>query len=223
MKKTLLTSVGVLGALIGVANAEVTKEQCEKIRRMVWVEKDNTCILRNICGSNSSQSNSYCSKTFVQTQTMTPEQAYKLVNMYLIKKGDGNKCQKVELRDLNPNNTGQDFVQCTTADGYYEFEFDDVSESFVSTARESIAKVICGGMYSGEFVEGGDRRGGYYKFDYGCSNISEEDCKTFADDMNAINGGVRVWETVHKETKLGEYDVGDSKRGCGIRMLKSGH
>lgn len=218
MKKILLTSVGALGALIGAANAGITKEQCEKIRRMVWVEKDQTCILREICGSDSSQKDFYCNRIFAKTQTRTDNQAYRLVNMYLTKKGDGNKCQQAKLRDGKSNNTGQDFVQCITTDGYYEFEFDDVSEMSIETSMDSIAQVVCAEIYSGNFVEGGTRRSEYYRYDYGCSDISKEDCDALADDLRAIESPV-VFESTYREEKLDDYAVGESRRLCGITAM----
>lgn len=227
MKKTLLSVLAGL-AVINAASAEPSPEDrkamCERYpEKYVWVEKgDGACVPYRACGNDKFKA--YCISDFLATQVNRPEQAYQLVNMYLMV-GGGEKCQKVQLRDGTSNNIGQDFVQCTTSDGYYEFEFDDVSESFDDTAEESILGAIC------QFVHGAENFGSLMDFrnarskvyelfsrlkdGYVCLNISEEVCASFANEARAIIPN-HTYKTHFKAMEVSEYSTGDPTRACHI-------
>lgn len=228
MKKTLLSvlaAVSVIGAASAVPSAADRKAMCEsKPDKYVWVEKNQACVVRSACDND--RFSSYCSKTFSSTQTSSEQQAYRLVNMYLMRKNNGEKCEEIKLRDGDPNNIGQDYVQCTTQDGYYEFEFDDVSESFASTAQASILEAICINIYNGHnFVS---QQGSTQTTKYGlptaqassgdgyiCYGISQENCREFgySDTTDALLPGTSF-------ATSSEYDTESGLTMCNIfRMI----
>ena len=209
MKKTLLAilaAVSVMGAASAVPSVADRKAMCERNPdRYVWVEKNQACVIRKACDEN--KFNAYCNRLFANTQTTTKEEAYELVNLYLKRKNNGNRCQTIKLRDGESNNVGQDYVQCITSDGYYyEFEFDDVSERVTRTAEVSVLETICMNIYDAQGFASKNQyrdileRDGHMskidlkvfnEIDYFCYGLPEgADCNDFKDDAYTVTDKV---------------------------------
>jgi len=171
MNKKMLVSILALGSIVASsANAAVTKEQCSRSDKTVWVENvtnsDGTrgaCVPKNACDSKAFK-DKFCDMTFQDIQVKSVDDAHTIINTYVksqLKWTDG--C--TEFLDLDVNNaTGQDYIGCISNGKYRTFEFDDTNELYPTTYVPDLRKALC--IASGGQYDGGTK----------CDNIGNDVC-----------------------------------------------
>lgn len=176
MNKKMLTSIVTLGMIATcVANAAITKEQCNRSDKTVWVENvansdgsRGACVPKNTCKSKTFKSN-FCVTDFKDIQLESLDETHKIINIYVKTQLEWTAgC--TQFLDFDVNNTvGQDYIGCLSNGRYKTFEFDDTNEHYASTYVYDFRQALC--MASG----------GNYVSSGNCDNISQNTCL-------AING-----------------------------------
>lgn len=150
MKKTLLSVLAGL-AVITSASAGIKETCLENPDKLFWVEASQACIPVNPCEEGEYR-NAYCERAFAPDsahgfnfQMEDENVAYKIAKNY-IKEVYGYDDAKSVAAGRSVTKTGQDHLAFSYDGGkrYVQFEFDDITEYFSSTARQgtmnSVAK-----------------------------------------------------------------------------------
>lgn len=172
MNKKMLTSIATLCMIAtSVANAAVTKEQCARSDKTVWVENvvnfdssKGACVPKNACKSDNFKKN-FCITVFKDIQFESLDDVHTAINTYVkmqLKWTAG--CTKFLDFDVN-NVTGQDYIGCISNGKYKTFEIDDTNEHdpriFVPDFRKALC-IASGGQYT----------------DNKCNNIPQNICSS---------------------------------------------
>lgn len=163
MNKKILTSIVTLGIIAtSVANAAITKEQCNRSDKTIWVENvtnsdgsRGACVPKNACKSKVFK-DKFCNTIFKDIQVQNQNAARKLILHYIYK--NYNIWENIGIDYISTNNTlRQDYIGALFAGNYLTFEFDDTNETIVSTALEGYAKGVCiiYGQYKGKESQDG--------------------------------------------------------------------
>lgn len=131
------------------------KTKCQNFKNALL--KSVNVFLYEVCGKDAAKG--ICITDFKNVQvTLTP--AIKLAKEYVrVKKGDDSLyCSSKYRTEGWP---GQDYIKCTSQDknDYYEFEFDDVTESADNTVKSGIQAGVCG-LYGAKSTSAGCVGGG---------------------------------------------------------------
>ncbi len=131
------------------------KTKCQNFKNELL--KSVNFLLYEVCGKDKGKG--VCVRDFKDVQvTLTP--AIKLAKEYVrVKNGDDSLYCSSKYR--TEDWPGQDYVKCTSRNKnkYYEFEFDDVTESVDSTVKSGIQAGVCG-LYGAKSTSAGCSGGG---------------------------------------------------------------
>lgn len=175
MNKKMIVSIFALGAIVaGSANAAITKEQCQKSEKTIWVENiqnsDGTrgaCVPKNACESDAFRSK-FCNTSFKNIQVASEDSAKSLIALYatnILKYQNG--CGS--FIDVSVNNSvGQDYIGCYTNGNYMTFEFDDTNETNKKLAYDDYRRGICIAYDGNPSING--------KGQIVCNGISKANC-----------------------------------------------
>lgn len=164
MNKKILTSIVTLGIIMtSVANAAITKEQCNRSDKTVWVENvansdgsRGACVPKNTCKSKTFKSN-FCVTDFKDIQLESLDETHKIINIY-VKTQLGWTAGCTQFLDFDVNNTvGQDYIGCISNGKYRTFEIDDTSDYvtkiYLPEHMLDTSRALCiaiGGQYEGK-------------------------------------------------------------------------
>jgi hypothetical protein len=150
------------------------ESDCVSTPNMVWDSLDERCISANPC--KNADYDEYCEHIFKTVQLESVDDAKKLVDLYLSKKG--LICEEFEAGDSAM--FGQDYIRCRLSNGEYrEFEFDDYSDSG-NRGSEGYATGVCliyggnPGLYTSEIA--GANKMVDVDILLVCENVSAEEC-----------------------------------------------
>lgn len=184
--KKLLISIATLGImLVGVANAAVQQEQCERSDKTVWVKNvqndDGTrgaCVVKDAC-HNDAFKEFYCSQRFKDIQVRSADKALEIINVF-IKEHGGTMCH-VEWSDID-NKFGQDFIGCSFDGNYMVFEFDDTNDT---TSHDDYAKGLCLAMDGLPVDE---------DMLISCSSVTKEACRAVIGDYIEYSNTCKIYK-----------------------------
>jgi hypothetical protein len=166
-KKLIIGAMIAAGLTSGAFAADMTierqKELCNKSKDKIWVEKTKACIPKNPC--MDSKYEAYCDRTFKDINYAKP-------GVFFIMHYDVDEFIERDSR----------YVSLLLKDeNYITFEFSGLTD----TDASGLFMMSCA-MMRGEY-------GGSYflspsnSTEYVCKNVSEEDCKKYADRSPIYN------------------------------------
>lgn len=182
--KKLITSIFAVAAIATTsANAAVTKDQCDKSDKTVWVENvqnaDGTrgaCVPKNACDSQTFK-DKFCNRIFKDVQLPSSGDAELMIFRYLKHQNMADNIGDVRFYYVSVDNKfGQDYMGALYKGNYATFEFDDTNESSDAANAEGMAKGFClanGGTFQGE-------KDSYYA----CAQLSESTCQDMLGWLN---------------------------------------
>ncbi len=171
MNKKMFISIVALGAIVtGNANAAITKDQCMRSDKTVWVENvtnsdgsKGACAPKNTCTSKNFKTN-FCVTDFKDIQLESTTDAHTVINTY-VKTQLNWTAGCTEFLDFDVDNaTGQDYIGCKSNGRYRTFEFDDTNEKYASTFVPDFRRALCIAS-GGQFINSEK-----------CNNISQDLC-----------------------------------------------
>ncbi len=174
MKKTLLftmTGLMAIGSASAIPTPDAARENCIKLEQEgthIWVEKNQSCILRNPCKTeNVKEDFLYCDHTF-KNYTANSIQWKPLVNAYA--KTHNLDCEATAIIEGN-------YVLCSGQDTKV-FEFSYINEMESDYDSKVFELIVCRNILNGEAERDKDYDGLF------CRKSSESDCKAVNDVLS---------------------------------------
>lgn len=210
MNKKILTGIVTLGIITaGAANAAITKEQCNRSDKTVWVANvanaDGTkgaCVPKNTCKSANFKKN-FCVTTFKDTQVGFVSDAHDAINTYVktqLKWTEG--CTQFLDFDVD-NMTGQDYIGCLSNGRYRTFEFDDTSHTPAKGAVNLRASFRLDALC---IAVGGKPNLGART----CDNVNQTSCSTIEGNYDSSTSTCRLYKTDAGQSSTDTFGFGSS-------------